>query len=185
MIGKNKQRGIALLISVLVSSIFFVIAAAVFKIAFIEYVLSSTGKDSQFAFYSADTGAECALYWDGKYSLDLGQGDMSQSAFSVYNESTGDANGSNRNQIISSGNVFQCGGASVSNFRFGGSNEQTVFNIDRTPICAEVQVSKQNAAGGGAYGVAPEKTEILARGYNTCNTASPRRVERTLKVIIQ
>jgi hypothetical protein len=26
--------------------------------------LSSIGRDSQFAFYMADSGAECALFWD-------------------------------------------------------------------------------------------------------------------------
>ncbi|MBI2038934.1 MAG: hypothetical protein HYT22_01460 [Candidatus Niyogibacteria bacterium] len=32
-----------------------------------EVGLSGTGRDSQFAFYAADFGAECALYWDLKH----------------------------------------------------------------------------------------------------------------------
>ena len=31
--------------------------------------LSGTGRDSQFAFYAADVGAECALYWDLKHHV--------------------------------------------------------------------------------------------------------------------
>ena len=32
-----------------------------------EVILSSLGRDSQFAFYAADTGVECALFWDVRY----------------------------------------------------------------------------------------------------------------------
>lgn len=34
-----------------------------------EIGLSGTGRDSQFAFYAADFGAECALYWDLKHGV--------------------------------------------------------------------------------------------------------------------
>jgi hypothetical protein len=34
-----------------------------------QVLLSSLGRDSQFAFYAADTAAECALYWDLRYNL--------------------------------------------------------------------------------------------------------------------
>ena len=34
-----------------------------------EVGLSGTGRESQLAFYAADYGAECALYWDLKHPL--------------------------------------------------------------------------------------------------------------------
>jgi|SRR3989338_3738094 len=58
------QRGFTLLLAALVSSIVLAVGAAIFSIAQKQVALSVLGRDSQFAFYAADTAAECALYWD-------------------------------------------------------------------------------------------------------------------------
>lgn len=61
---RRQERGFTLLLSALVASIVLALGASIFAIAQKELALSSIGRDSQFAFYAADTGAECALYWD-------------------------------------------------------------------------------------------------------------------------
>lgn len=61
--GEGK-RGFTLLLAALVASIVLTLGASIFEIAQKEVTLSSLGRDSQFAFYAADTLAECALYWD-------------------------------------------------------------------------------------------------------------------------
>ncbi len=61
---KQRERGFTLLLAALVSSIVLALGASIFAIAQKEVQLSSIGRDSQFAFYAADTAAECALYWD-------------------------------------------------------------------------------------------------------------------------
>lgn len=66
-INLRSQRGFTLLFSVLVSSLLLAIGLAVFNIGQKELILSSTARESQFAFYAADTGIECALYWDFKH----------------------------------------------------------------------------------------------------------------------
>ncbi|MBI1974968.1 MAG: hypothetical protein HYS57_01250 [Parcubacteria group bacterium] len=48
----------------LAGSLLFSVGIAIANIAVRELALSSTGRESQFAFYAADSGAECALYWD-------------------------------------------------------------------------------------------------------------------------
>jgi len=58
------SRGFTLLLAALVSSIVLAVGAAIFGIAQKQVLLSAIGRDSQFAFYAADTAAECALYWD-------------------------------------------------------------------------------------------------------------------------
>src|SRR3989344_8498174 len=58
------QRGFTLLLAALVSSVVLAVGAAIFSIAQKQVTLSVLGRDSQFAFYAADTAAECALYWD-------------------------------------------------------------------------------------------------------------------------
>ena len=60
----RSNRGFTLLLSVLIASIVLALATSIFQIARKEITLSSLGRDSQFAFYAADTGAECALYYD-------------------------------------------------------------------------------------------------------------------------
>jgi len=63
----NSQKGFTLLLAALVSSIVLALGIAVFEISIKQVKLSSLGRDSQFAFYTADTAAECALYWDYRY----------------------------------------------------------------------------------------------------------------------
>lgn len=58
------HRGFTLLMSVLVASVMLALGYALYNIAVKELILSSSGRESQFAFYAADTGVECALYWD-------------------------------------------------------------------------------------------------------------------------
>src|SRR3989344_7320988 len=64
---KNTQRGFTLLLAALVSSVVLAVGAAIFSIAQKQVTLSALGRDSQFAFYAADTIAECALYWDFRF----------------------------------------------------------------------------------------------------------------------
>src|SRR3989344_5729485 len=66
--GSGKERGFTLLLAALVASIVLAVGAAIFGIAQKQLTLSAIGRDSQFAFYAADTAAECALYWDFRCS---------------------------------------------------------------------------------------------------------------------
>lgn len=61
------EAGFTLLIAALVSSIVLALGTSIYEIATKEVALSSLGRDSQFAFYAADTAAECALYWDFRF----------------------------------------------------------------------------------------------------------------------
>ena len=65
---KTRQRGFTLLIAALVASVALSLASAIFSIAQKQVTLASLSQQSQYAFYTADTAAECALYWDIRYS---------------------------------------------------------------------------------------------------------------------
>ena len=56
-----------LLISVLIAGILLALGYAIYNIVSKDIILSSSGRESQFAFYAADTGIECALYWDRRH----------------------------------------------------------------------------------------------------------------------
>lgn len=58
------MRGFTLLLSVLVASTLLAIGYEIFNLASKNVLLSLSGRESQFAFFSADSGVECALYAD-------------------------------------------------------------------------------------------------------------------------
>jgi hypothetical protein len=57
------------MIAALIASIVLALGTSIFTLVRKELILSSIGRDSQYAFYAADTGAECALYWDVRYGF--------------------------------------------------------------------------------------------------------------------
>jgi len=63
-----KRRGFTLLLAALVASVALSLASSIYSIVSKELALSSIGQDSQYAFYAADTAAECALYWDTRFN---------------------------------------------------------------------------------------------------------------------
>lgn len=58
------KKGITLLLSVFVSSMVLTLGLGVFTLLFSEVEFSGTAKESLTAFYAADSGIECALFWD-------------------------------------------------------------------------------------------------------------------------
>jgi len=68
MKGKNikNNKGFALLFSVLISSLLLTIGLSIFSIALKELAISTATRQSIHAFYAADSGRECVLYWDQK-----------------------------------------------------------------------------------------------------------------------
>ncbi len=60
----KKNNGFALLYAVMLSSILLAITIGVLNIALKEINFSTSAKDTNDAFFAADTGAECALYYD-------------------------------------------------------------------------------------------------------------------------
>ena len=63
----RRQTGFTLLLAALAASIALTLGSSIFSISSKQVKLSSIGRDSQFAFYAADTAAECALYWDIRF----------------------------------------------------------------------------------------------------------------------
>ena len=62
--NKEKNKGFVLLFTVVLSSIIFAIAMSILRIAFTQSIINTSSRASNEAFYAADTGVECALYYD-------------------------------------------------------------------------------------------------------------------------
>ncbi len=183
LIETQNSSGFTLLFSVLVASLVLAVGASVISIALRQLIISSTGRDSQYAFYAANTGIECAMYWDLKRGSNFAT--SSQSAkFSgpmiCENVDVADA-------LINSTNldffnvVGQTKGA-VTRFRleFNPVGPDSVI----IPYCVDVIVEKKEEITPIQPGISRTqmRTEIIARGYNTCEENNPRRIERGLEV---
>jgi hypothetical protein len=60
----QKNSGFTLLVSVIVTGMLMIVSFAVVNIAVKQLILSNSNEESQYAFYNADSGVECAVYWD-------------------------------------------------------------------------------------------------------------------------
>lgn len=151
---KKTNRGFILPFAVLISGVILAVGLAVFNLILKEILLSSSGRESQFAFYAADTGGECALFWDAK------QGIFPTSS-----------------QSLVYGGSASCAGVSIVPFTSSiGTVDAatTTFNIDNGGYCVTVTVAKSN--GGN-------NTKIESEGFNTCDVTNPRRVERAIRIL--
>lgn len=149
------ERGFTLLLSVLISSVLLALGYEMYNLAFKEVALSSAGRESQFAFYAADSGIECSLYGDSK--LDI---------FATTSVAT----------------EIMCGTVSspLTRFPLGyvslGTPYITTFSFSLGPElnaqCATIRVTRDD----------PKRTTIESFGYNTCVLTNPLRLERAIRV---
>lgn len=159
--GFYRRAGFTLLLAALVSSIALSLGASIYAIAHKEITLSSISRDSQFAFYAADTAAECALYWDIRYDY---------FATSTPPGVTPTCDGMNPAPTIT---------PPSATYPYTQSFQLSLFAPDRD-YCAEVAVTKSIDAVTGAL-----KTQIHADGYSVACDAiltSSRALQRSVEL---
>jgi Tfp pilus assembly protein PilX len=176
----QSEKGFAMLFAVLVSSVLLSIGLSIFNLMLKEIALSSSGRESQFAFYAADTGIECALYWDFKASSPVMFATSSASQTGAWRDQYIDAN--SPSCVTLSADSLK---ASMKSPTVGQTSAVTRFSITipnsvagtnaSVPYCVNVEVRK-------IVSNSIVTTVIDSRGYNTCDTTDPNRVERALKV---
>lgn len=113
------EKGFTLLIAIVITATLLLVSTGIVSVAVKEAFLSASARESQHAFYAADTGIECAIYWDVK-------GIDGVSAFST----------TTSNQVIT------CNGQNITPVETG---DDTTFTFDFQPLnpyCASVKVFK-------------------------------------------
>lgn len=144
------KRGFTLLMASLVAAIFLAIAISLVSITIKQIILNSTVRESERAFFAADSGIECALYWDLKGER---------------------ADGSNKPVFgVGPPHDIECNNNTPFTVGPPGQNE-FIINFP-TGECATVKVVKNSADGTATT------TTITSKGHNTCDTSDDRRVER-------
>lgn len=182
-ISFKDKKGFTLLFAILVSVLVLAVGASIISIALKQVILSGAGRESQFAFYAANTGLECALYWDLNGSV------IDNDGVSKYIFPPPNSNDSRRDDL----DDVNCSGTNISN---GNSiyaqpytspwitdNNLTVFRIavsnslpgtSELVYCSEVTVEKRDVNG-------EIFTKITSQGLNTCEPeTNARAVQRGL-----
>jgi hypothetical protein len=156
------QRGFTLLIASLIGSILLTLAIFMINIAQKEVLLSTLGRDSQYAFYAADAGAECALYLDFRQAFD-------PNSATHIPQCSGQVVGEYVSSISADSGDLVTGGQ--------GYDVPSVITFDQANRCVIVEVTKSQINGA-------DRTRIHSRGYNLpCSvTESPRRLERAIEM---
>ncbi len=156
MTGSNPQRGFALLVAIVLSTVALSITLALTSLAFKSLLLASSARESQYAFYAADSALECALYFDSH----------SQNRF-IY--STGQAAG-----IVCGGISTYGGSGNIPGVTSSGTTkfESSWFTVNGSD-CARITVYKESSGA----------TTLFGTGVNVAcsDLENPRAVERGLR----
>ncbi len=154
-------RGVTLLIAIIFTTVVLSVSLALLDITYKQVVLASAAKQSQYAFYSADSAMECALYWD-----------QQKNAF-AYTASPYLTGGFTCPDNSSALRTISPQTAPNSTMVVG-TTRTTIFYIpcQGSGTLGRVTVTKDNL----------NNTSIFTTGYSTCNASDPRRTERGLKV---
>lgn len=162
------QRGFTLLFAALIASIVLSLGSAIFEIAQKQVTLSSLGRDSQFAFYAADTIAECALYWDFRYSY-----------FSTSTPDGVDPTCSGE-PLTTSGRPSNCSGAGCYPYTITSDYLDLFQGVASGDFCAQVTVEKTQDSDTGAV-----HTIVKGDGYSTSCAdidSNPRTLQRSVEL---
>ena len=156
------NRGFAMLFSVLISSLLVVIGLSIFNITLKELTISTSARESQIAFYAANSGMECALYWD-----------LKENAFA---KSTDDYA-----RVASMTPQPTCNGFDINNspYKSGQKIITSTSDIqvtDSSGSCFDITITKEEKSG-------VMETTIESQGKNICGTTG-RRVERGLRAVV-
>lgn len=174
----SSERGIALLITLLIMTVLLGVSASMLNITLKQFQFASIGLASEMAFQAANAGMECALMHDyegypptlsspGKF--DIGQASANIVCMTVSNTPAVSNTGAydvRRDYEFTWGNPSVCSRVSIYKFF------DPVNSVDMT--------SALRRTGSCAAGVSC--TVIQARGYNVAcvSISTPRTIEREL-----
>jgi len=142
------------MIVLLLISVVLVVGLGVFDIILGEIILSIAGRESQKSLYAADSGIECALYWD-----------LKQSSFN------------------SSSYTINCAGKQINGNMNDPVASTTTFDLTfDNGACAQVTVDKSNLLGINPPQTIVTSRGYNVSGENgLCNSTNSKKVERAMR----
>ncbi len=161
----KRNTGFVLLFAVTISAILLAIALGVMSVTYKELIFSTSARATNDAFFAADNGAECALYYDK----------LSNSQFPI--------NGTAPTNLICGSNTFSPTSSGIA------TNKTYAFTLvgmgSTGTSCAKVTLNKQVDPLNASRII----VTMTSDGYNlgggaggTCASADPNLVSRELLV---
>ena len=166
-----QKKGFTLLVSLLLSGILVAISISIFNITLKHLALSTSSRESLYAYYASYAGYECALYWD-----------LKPACGSMFATSTAEGTCPLPRQITCSGKTIPPGSPTdppsiIGNTEGDQFTPTGQFRLNFLPQgCADILIYKYSDLVTGKL-----KTKIESRGYNNCDATDPRRVERGIE----
>lgn len=159
----TSEQGFTLFIALIVSSLLLAIGFSLSTIILKQLVFANSGKESQLAFYAADSGSECALYWDRK---DITGATIFEGAFATSTTDKDIFCGTGGPTTPQTGQV----GSFSKEVSLDLTQATTTFYVDYSDqlnlnhkACAKVTVFKW-VDTSGPFPI--DKTQVDSRGYN-------------------
>jgi len=159
---QEKQRGVALLFSVMLSSVLLTIVLGVLSIVLKELSFSTSAKDTNKAFFAADSALECALFYnDGTVFIDGGIAQIS---------------------CVEGSNIPVVSVSTTEPYLKKYQFSVVGLSSDTNAACANVLVVVDESPVGGGI-------EITSKGYNadqsgSCDQSGRSNSERVLQATI-
>lgn len=159
----NNKKGFVILFAILISALILLISSGIFNVVQKEVILSSYARESQRAFYAADSALECALYADIQGAIDTATGPGTPFTVTPVGDNV---------------RSFECGGATVTSYHLEGAGGTSAgyeipyvmryYNSFGQGGCSYVLIEK-NELGSDLTVV---ETRITAVGFNVCVDSS-------------
>jgi hypothetical protein len=179
--SQKRNHGFTLFIAMIVTTLVLGVGFSISAIVLKQLKLASSGRESQIAFYAADSAAECALFWDRQKGTSIvgatDASDVPDSPFAIGVDPLPDEIDKIRcGTGTDGGNTGRISGLASE---VNGNAKTTTFYVafdDDSRSCARVRVTKEQS-----------DTRIDVRGYNApfvtddCQL-SARSIERGLKL---
>lgn len=166
----NKKGGFVALFAVLISAVVLAITLGISNTAYKEVFLTSQARDANYAFFAADSGAECALY-----------ADLNKASFGSSTAGNFDCAGISPVPVLSSGTQFSFD----LNLNNSTNNSCAKITIDK-----DFQSTVTDPDTGALVTISSTKIESLGYNisctevdaYNLSPNPSLRVVQRAIRV---
>src|SRR5579863_9728289 len=122
LIMSPNTKGFTVLFAALIPALLLAVGLAIFDIIFKEVSFATVARDSNYAIYAADTGAECAEYWDQQCGATCNAGFTSAFSTSTFSAS---------NPPVASGVPLLCAGQDIRT-----ANASVITNNGDSPFMA-------------------------------------------------
>lgn len=155
------KQGFVIYYAVLVTSIVLTVSLLVADILTRQIIISSVGRNYEYAYYIAHAGRECAKYYD------------SQELFGtlLFDDDTG------KRIIVAPADDLQLVDINCPGLTISKQEGESFYSSDNKEIKTVFAVRKDDACGKVEVRFNDRGFSVVSKGYNTCDKSNSRRIQ--------